>query len=117
MLFIWRLHLSEGGEKVNFEEVYQAYFQDVYFYTKSLVADKDLAEEIPQETLFKALKSFHQFLHAMEEPYKEVFSPRTDPLFDKISTCKITLINFLKSSSYKQSIRLIVNRLFFYRLF
>jgi len=119
---------------VNFEEIYQAYFHDVYFYTNSLVADQDIAEEIAQETFFKALKSFHQFdgkkdvrawlftiakntyfthykkqqreinreenstqkdiqlvdhlmdeeralmihrfLHAMEEPYKEVFSLR-----------------------------------------
>lgn len=120
---------------MNFEEIYKAYFQDVYLYTKSLVYDKDIAEEITQETFFKALKSFHQFdgkkdirawlftiakntyftqykkqqreinteehsaqndvqlvdylideeralmihrfLHAMEEPYKEVFSLRT----------------------------------------
>ncbi|MFJ7953020.1 RNA polymerase sigma factor [Lysinibacillus sp. NPDC096418] len=120
---------------MNFEEIYQAYFHDVYLYTKSLVADKDIAEEITQETFFKALKSVHQFdgkkdvrawlftiakntyfthykkqkrvinmegnsaqkdvqlvdylmdeeralvihrfLHAMEEPYKEVFSLRT----------------------------------------
>lgn len=46
---------------MNFEEIYQAYFQDVYFYTNSLVADKDITEEIAQETFFKALKSFHQF--------------------------------------------------------
>jgi len=120
---------------VNFEEIYQAYFHDVYLYTKFLAADKDIAEEITQETFFKALKSFHhfdgkkdvrawlftiakntyfthykrqkrviimagdsvqkdvqlvdylmneeralvihRFLHAMEEPYKEVFSLRT----------------------------------------
>lgn len=120
---------------MKFEEIYQAYFHDVYLYTKSLVVDKDIAEEITQETFFKALKSFHQFdgkkdvrawlftiakntyftkykqqqreqnievnlaqkdiqlvdylmneeralvihrfLHAMEEPYKEVFSLRT----------------------------------------
>ena len=120
---------------MNFEGIYQAYYYDVYLYTKSLVADKEIAEEITQETFFKALKSFHQFdgkkdvrawlftiakntyfthykrqkreinmeenlaqqdvqlvdylmneeralaihrfLHAMEEPYKEVFSLRT----------------------------------------
>lgn len=120
---------------MNFGEIYKAYFKDVYFYTKSLVSDKDIAEEITQEAFFKALKSFHQFdgkkdvrawlftiakntyftkyqrqqreismeenhvqkdvqlvdylmnedrafeihqfLHAMEEPYKEVFSLRT----------------------------------------
>lgn len=120
---------------MGFEEIYKAYFQDVYLYTKSLACDKDVAEEIAQETFFKALRSFHQFdgkkdirawlftiakntyftqykkqqrettieehsaqknvqlvnylmdeeqalmihrfLHAMEEPYKEVFSLRT----------------------------------------
>lgn len=120
---------------MNFEEIYEAYFKDVYFYTKSFVAEVHIAEEITQETFFKALKSFHQFdgkkdvrawlftiakntyftqyqkqqrdinveepsvqkdvqlvdylmneeralmihrfLHAMEEPYKEVFSLRT----------------------------------------
>lgn len=117
---------------MDFEEIYRAYFQDVYFYTLSLMADKELAEEITQETFFKALKSLHQFdhkkdirawlftiakntyfthykkqqrvietepqqnvqlvdylvdeekalrihqfLHAMEEPYKEIFSLRT----------------------------------------
>lgn len=46
---------------MDFEEVYQAYFHDVYLYTKSLVADKNVAEEVTQETFFKALKSFHQF--------------------------------------------------------
>ncbi|MEB2280516.1 RNA polymerase sigma factor [Lysinibacillus xylanilyticus] len=128
---------------MDFEEIYQAYFQDVYFYMKSLVSDENIAEEITQETFFKALKSMHQFdgkkdirawlfkiakntyfthykkqqrqinqmeesvldvqivehlmneeqafdihryLHAMEEPYKEVFSLRTfgELSFDKI---------------------------------
>lgn len=46
---------------MNFDEVYEAYFKDVYFYTKSLVVDNHVAEEITQETFFKALKSFHQF--------------------------------------------------------
>ena len=120
---------------MNFEEIYRAYFHDVYYYTQSFVADKVIAEEIAQETFFKAMKSFqqfdgkkdvrawlftiakntyftqykkqqreimqeeqpaqkdvqlvdylmneeralmiHRFLHAMEEPYKEVFSLRT----------------------------------------
>ena len=129
---------------MNFEEIYEAYFKDVYLYTKSFVADKNVAEEITQETFFKALKSFqqfdgrkdirawlftiakntyftqykkqqrefhveeileqkdiqlvehlmdeeraleiHRFLHAMEEPYKEVFSLRT---FGELSFEKI----------------------------
>ena len=129
---------------MNFEEIYEAYFKDVYLYTKSLVGDKNVAEEITQETFFKALKAFHQFdgkkdirawlftiakntyfsqykkqqrechieeiseqkdiqlvehlmdeeralvihrfLHAMKEPYKEVFSLRT---FGELSFEKI----------------------------
>ena len=54
-------YLREGGERVNFEEIYRAYFHDVYYYTQSFIADKAIAEEITQETFFKALKSFQQF--------------------------------------------------------
>lgn len=129
---------------MNFEEIYEAYFKDVYLYTKSFVTDKNVAEEITQETFFKAMKSFHKFdgkkdirswlftiakntyftqykkqqreisseeiseqkdihlvehlmdeeraleihrfLHAMDEPYKEVFSLRT---FGELSFGKI----------------------------
>ena len=119
---------------MEFEEVYQRYFRDVYRFTLGLTQDRALAEEIVQDTFFRALKSLdrfdgskdirawlftiarnawysycrarkrtlsqedlpqdladsvrieeriedeesafaiHQFLHAMEEPYKEVFS-------------------------------------------
>ncbi|MEG0362167.1 MAG: RNA polymerase sigma factor [Longicatena sp.] len=46
---------------MNFEEIYKAYFQDVYLYTKSLTSDKDVAEEIAQEAFFKALKAIDTF--------------------------------------------------------
>ena len=119
-----------------FEKIYQRYFRDVYRFTLGLTQDEALAEEITQETFFKALKAvdrfdgskdirawlftiarnayysycrahkrtlsqedlpqelpdsvrieeriedeesafaIHQFLHTMEEPYKEVFSLR-----------------------------------------
>ena len=44
-----------------FEEVYQRYFQDVYKYALSLTRDEHAAEEITQETFFKALRSINQF--------------------------------------------------------
>ncbi|PFY82811.1 RNA polymerase sigma factor [Bacillus pseudomycoides] len=130
---------------MSFEEIYHAYFQEVYLYIRSLTHDENIAEEITQEAFFKALKSIegfngtkdirawlftiarntyfsyykkkkwqmdsdvtdelstgvtvldyliseeeafivHQFLHDMEEPYKEVFSLRTfgELPFDKI---------------------------------
>lgn len=121
---------------MDFEEIYLAYFKEVFLYIKSFSHDELIAEEITQETFFKALKAIekfdgskdirawlftiakntyfshykskkkqidsdftdepstgiqiikqlvdkeeafivHQFLHSMEEPYKEVFSLRT----------------------------------------
>ena len=117
-----------------FEEVYRRYFRDVYRYCLALTRDEQIAEEVTQETFFKALKAIdkfdgkcrlyvwlcqiakntylsmlqkkrtgeelsgelpsgesleeklltkesafeiHRILHALEEPYKEVFSLRT----------------------------------------
>ena len=52
----------KGGEEVTeFEEVYRLYFQDVYKYALSLTRDEHTAEEITQETFFKALRSIDQF--------------------------------------------------------
>ncbi|MBR6678051.1 MAG: sigma-70 family RNA polymerase sigma factor [Oscillospiraceae bacterium] len=118
------------------EEVYRLYFKDVYRYALSLCKNETLAEELTQETFFKALQNLERFdgkckiyvwlcqiaknsyfshlkkerrydsdveweslaaegdmegetlqkaeifelhkrLHALEEPYKEVFSLRT----------------------------------------
>lgn len=121
---------------MDFEQIYSKYFQEVYLYIKSLSHDVNIAEEITQDTFFKALKAIekfdgskdirawlftiakntyfthykrkkrqidselfeepctgvhivkhlmneedafavHQFLHLMDEPFKEVFSLRT----------------------------------------
>jgi len=54
--------MDEGGEEVTeFEKVYRLYFQDVYKYALSLTRDEHIAEEITQETFFKALRSIDQF--------------------------------------------------------
>lgn len=45
----------------DFEAVYQAYFRDVYRYALALCRDAALAEEITQETFFKALEHVDQF--------------------------------------------------------
>ena len=119
----------------NFQDVYELYFRDVYRYALSLCRNEAQAEEITQETFFKALQkldsfdgsgriyvwlcqiakntyismcrkekhldpgadtslipaaenieeqlsdkeiafAIHKVLHAMDEPYKEVFSLR-----------------------------------------
>ena len=41
----------------NFEQIYQKYFDPVYRYALSLTLEEHQAEEITQETFFKALKS------------------------------------------------------------
>lgn len=140
---------------MSFEELYQKYFQEIYFYMKSLSRDEKVAEEITQETFFKALKhldSFdgskdirawlftiakntyyssykkskreisgefqsepivetlfmnqlvnsdvafkvHQFIHEMDEPYKEVFTLR---VFGELPFEKIGVL-FGKSASW-----------------
>lgn len=140
---------------MSFEELYQKYFQEIYFYVKSLSRNEKGAEEITQETFFKALKhldSFdgskdirawlftiakntyyssykkskreisgefqsepivetifmnqlvnsdvafkvHQFIHEMDEPYKEVFTLR---VFGELPFEKIGLL-FGKSASW-----------------
>ena len=52
----------EGGEKVtDFQEVYRLYFRDVYRFSFSLCRNESLAEEITQETFFKALNKLSSF--------------------------------------------------------
>ena len=123
----------EGGAVPDFEAVYRQYFADVYKYALALSRDEQTAEEVTQETFFKALtaidsfrgdcqlrvwlcqiarnqyltlcrerkkftdaepepgdsgieegfadredaRRLHILLHALPEPYKEVFSLRT----------------------------------------
>ena len=45
----------------DFQEVYDLYFTDVYKYVLSLCRNGQVAEEITQETFFKALKSIDSF--------------------------------------------------------
>ena len=44
-----------------FQEVYELYFRDVYKYVLALCRDEHMAEEVTQETFFKALKSIGSF--------------------------------------------------------
>ena len=55
-------HMGEGGEKVtNFHEVYNLYFRDVYRYALSLCRNESVAEDITQETFYKALEKLESF--------------------------------------------------------
>ena len=44
-----------------FDEVYKAYFSDVFLYIKKLSGDDNLAEEITSETFFKAMQAIDKF--------------------------------------------------------
>ena len=55
-------HRYKGGEKVtDFEAIYDLYFRDVYRYTLSLCRNEAVAEEITQETFYKALSKLGSF--------------------------------------------------------
>lgn len=45
----------------DFEEIYKEYFSAVYKYALSLCRDELLAEEVTQETFFKALRNIDRF--------------------------------------------------------
>ena len=47
--------------KVNFEELYDRFFRDVYLFILAMSKDPHIAEEITQETFFKALKEYRHF--------------------------------------------------------
>ena len=44
-----------------FEEIYRAYFNDVYRYLRRLSGDETLAGEITSETFFKAMRALDSF--------------------------------------------------------
>lgn len=46
---------------MEFEDIYRRYFRDVYRFALSLSQDGALAEELAQETFFKALKALNRF--------------------------------------------------------
>lgn len=48
-------------EPESFDQIYQTYFDPVYRYMVSLSANANVAEEITQETFFKALRHLDKF--------------------------------------------------------
>ena len=47
--------------KMDFEQVYKKYYSMVYRYLLSLTKDNNMAEEIAQETFYKALKNISKY--------------------------------------------------------
>jgi len=152
-----------------FEEIYERYFRDVYRFALGLTQDGALAEEVTQDTFFKAMKAIdrfdgskdirawlftiarntyyshcrarkhtlsqeelpqelldsvrieeriedeesafaiHQFLHGMEEPYKEVFSLRVfgELPYEKIGRLFGKSANWARVTFYRAKLQII----------
>lgn len=52
----------------NFSDIYTLYFEDVYKYLLALCHDEELAEELAQDTFFKARNGNITGLKQMEIP-------------------------------------------------
>ena len=46
---------------MDFEKIYDTYFDDVYLYVRRLSGNEHVAEEIASETFFKAMSSIKNF--------------------------------------------------------
>lgn len=46
---------------MQFEDVYKLYYRDVYYFLLSLSCDPEIAEELTQETFYRALIGIHKF--------------------------------------------------------
>lgn len=46
---------------MNIGDIYSEYFHDIYLYTMSLSKNTSIAEEITQETFFRAMRSLNKF--------------------------------------------------------
>lgn len=53
--------MKGGDDAMEFEEIYKAYFKDVFLYVRRLSGSEHIAEEITSETFYKALTSINKF--------------------------------------------------------
>jgi len=47
--------------KIDFEDIYERFFKDVYLFVLAMSGNPSMAEDITQETFFKALKEIDHF--------------------------------------------------------
>ena len=79
----------------DFERVYREYFPSVYRYMLSVTKNEHTAEEIAQETFFKALKNI------------EKYDPQQNMLTWLCTIAKNTYFSSLKKSSRQQAVQMI----------
>ena len=54
-------YLCERRVWMDFEETYQNYFHNVFLFVCSLTSDRNLAEEVTQETFLKAMQNIEKY--------------------------------------------------------
>ena len=82
---------------LNFEDIYKKYYSSLNKYLLSLTRSEDLAEELTQETFFKALKNINKY----DEKYKmltwlcQIGKNTYYSLYKKNKKLKLLMIRFL----------------------
>lgn len=77
---------------LDFERLYQAYYMEIYSYVMTIAKNSHLAEEITQDTFFKALKT------------KKTFEGRSSEYTWLCAIAKNTAIDALRKLSHTKSL-------------
>ncbi len=98
---------------MDFDEIYRAYFQDVFYYLRSLTADRDAAEDLTQETFTKVLQSIDRYdgskdirawlftiaKHAWIDRYRKEKRCTTEDLTDTVAASEPQFVEQLMDQS------------------
>ena len=106
-----------------FEEVYNKYYQSIYRYILSLSKNPNIAEEITQETFYKALKNINKYnpeykmltwlCNIAKNTYYSTYKKdkRYEELLDNTPDNEIEMINRIIDSETNEEILKIVHKL------
>ena len=73
------MKLKEVMTSMDYEKLYKAYYLQVYSYTISLAKNREIAEEITQNTFYKAVSTTSQFKGKSDEQCKRRHGQRFYP--------------------------------------
>ena len=106
-----------------FEEVYSKYYQSIYRYILSLSKNPNIAEEITQETFYKALKNINKYnpeykmltwlCNIAKNTYYSIYKKdkRFEELLDNTPVNEKEIINRIIDSETNEEILKIVHKL------
>ncbi len=73
---------ARGGDAQAFSEIYEHYYTPVYRYVYLRTRDKELSEDILQETFLKAYRSLSSFVFGRTDPLAYFFTIARNTLID-----------------------------------